>query len=255
MDGFCTAHHSSSNDYRIVSFGMGGSLVFRLSCDSTRKKCATFLSPPNGRNLSFSIVYSLIITYYKFDLNSIQAQTDDNERSPLLESYLNTIHHLGQTESSVANFYSPIDSAHNSDSEVDEDELYKNKAIADVHAAFELLECIDWKVEKIIPSTGDRIQSIQRKKFGKIYRLTVRRAKCTSRILIVIKNIFYFELQAQMNVSAKVLWQKLYFGIEEMPTWNPTVLEAKILKASSNEISFYLISFNKYDFFFHSIEN
>lgn len=92
----------------------------------------------------------------------------------MLESYLNTIHHIGQTDSSVANFYSPIESAHNSDSECDEDDLYKNKAIADVQAACELLECIDWKMEKIISLTGDRIQSIQRKKFGKIYRLTVK---------------------------------------------------------------------------------
>lgn len=95
----------------------------------------------------------------------------------MLESYLNTIHNFRQTDSSVANFYSPIESVHSSESEVDEDELYKNKAIADVQAAFELLECIDWKVEKIIPLTGDRIQSIQRKKFGKIYRLTVRMKK------------------------------------------------------------------------------
>lgn len=90
-----------------------------------------------------------------------------------MDSYLNTLHNFGQTDTSVANFYSPIESVHNSDSEADEDELYKSKGMADVHAALELLECIDWKVEKIIPSTGDKIQSIQRKRFGKIYRLTV----------------------------------------------------------------------------------
>lgn len=90
-----------------------------------------------------------------------------------MESYLNTIHNFGQTDSSVANFYSPIESIHNSDSEADEDDLYRNKGIADVQAAIELLECIDWKLEKIIAATGDRIQSIQRKKMGKIYRLTV----------------------------------------------------------------------------------
>lgn len=90
-----------------------------------------------------------------------------------MDSYLNTLQNFGQTDTSVANFYSPIESVHNSDSEADEDELYKSKGMADVHAALELLECIDWKVEKIIPSTGDRIQSIQRKRFGKIYRLTV----------------------------------------------------------------------------------
>lgn len=40
-----------------------------------------------------------------------------------------------------------------------------------------------------------------------------------------------------MNVPAKTLWHKLYFGIDEMPSWNPTVLEAKILKASNKENS------------------
>lgn len=95
----------------------------------------------------------------------------------MLESYLN-YHHSAQTDAtgSVANFYSPIESVHNSDlddDEVSEDELYKNKGFADVQAAYELMECIDWKVEKIVTSTGDKIQSIQRKKLGKIYRLTV----------------------------------------------------------------------------------
>ncbi|XP_031627447.1 steroidogenic acute regulatory protein-like [Contarinia nasturtii] len=141
----------------------------------------------------------------------LMSQVDDNERSPLLESYLNTLHNFGQTDSSVANFYSPIESAHNSDSEGDENELYKNKAIADAQAAFELMESIDWKVEKMIASTGDRIQSTNRKKFGKIYRLT-----------------------GQMNLSAKKLLRTLYYGIEEMPTWNPTVLQARILKKIDN---------------------
>lgn len=90
-----------------------------------------------------------------------------------MEPYLNALHNIGQTESSVANFYSPIESIHNSDSEADEDELYRNKGIADVQEACKLLDCIDWKLEKIVTLTGDRIQSIQRKKIGKIYRLTV----------------------------------------------------------------------------------
>lgn len=111
---------------------------------------------------------------------SLQAQSHDNERAPLLESYLNSYHHSGQTDAtgSVANYYSPLESEHNSDidddiNNIDEDELYKSKGFADVQATLELMECIDWKLEKIVASTGDRIQSIQRKKIGKIYRLTV----------------------------------------------------------------------------------
>lgn len=98
---------------------------------------------------------------------------EENERSPLLRPYLNSIHSLGQTDGSAANFYSPIESAHNSDSEADENEFYKNKSTADIQAVLDLLKCTEWKVQKICKNTGDRIQTIQRKKFGKIYRLTV----------------------------------------------------------------------------------
>lgn len=47
-------------------------------------------------------------------------QSQDNERSPLLDTYLNAVCNIGATDSSVANFYSPIESAHNSDSEDDQ---------------------------------------------------------------------------------------------------------------------------------------
>lgn len=33
-----------------------------------------------------------------------------------------------------------------------------------------------------------------------------------------------------MNLPAKELFRKLYFGIDQMPSWNPTVIEAKIIK-------------------------
>lgn len=35
-----------------------------------------------------------------------------------------------------------------------------------------------------------------------------------------------------MNLPAKTLLHKLYYGIEEMPKWNPTVLEARVIKVS-----------------------
>lgn len=133
----------------------------------------------------------------------------------MLEPYLNSFHHSAQTDASgsVANFYSPIESEHNSDSEIDdvgEDELYKSKGFADVQATLELMGCLDWKLEKIVTSTGDRIQSIHRKKFGKIYRLT-----------------------GQVNLSASELFHRLYNGMEDVPLWNPTVLEARVLKVSN----------------------
>lgn len=35
-----------------------------------------------------------------------------------------------------------------------------------------------------------------------------------------------------MNLSAKKLLHILYYGIEEMPRWNPTILESRVLKVS-----------------------
>lgn len=93
----------------------------------------------------------------------------------MLDSYFNTIRQAGPVEGSEANFYSPMESIHNSDSEEDENDSYKNKAMVDIQASCELLECIDWKMEKIVSATGDRIQSIQRKSIGKIYRLSVNK--------------------------------------------------------------------------------
>lgn len=126
---------------------------------------------------------------------------------------------------------------HNSDlddDEVSEDELYRNKGFADVQAAYELMECIDWKLEKIITSTGDRIQSIQRKKLGKIYRLTVS-------VVIWLPFSFYTGVinlgsiwmqKGQVNMSASGLFRRLYNGMEEVPSWNPTVLQARVLRVS-----------------------
>lgn len=45
--------------------------------------------------------------------------------------------------------------------------------------------------------------------------------------------IFIFLIQGQVNVPAKILLNKLYHGIEEMPSWNPAVIESKILKVSA----------------------
>lgn len=41
-----------------------------------------------------------------------------------------------------------------------------------VRKAYELLQCTDWKVEKVTKK-GDTICSIHREKLGKIYKLTV----------------------------------------------------------------------------------
>lgn len=52
------------------------------------------------------------------------------------------------------------------------EEDYKQAGLKNVETAYELLQSTDWKLEKNT-SAGDKIQWIQQKPYGKIYRLTV----------------------------------------------------------------------------------
>lgn len=136
-------------------------------------------------------------------------------RTPLLAPFLSAAL-SGRTES-VGNFYSPYDSIHNSDDEEDaQDEEFKKMGIECVRKAYVLLESTDWKVEKIT-SKGDTIQSCTQDKVGKIYKLT-----------------------AKIHYPAKKLLQELYYKIEDVPTWNPTLLESKIIRKidSHTDISY-----------------
>lgn len=159
----------------------------------------------------------------------------EDERSPLLGPFLSTTRsQFAGTENSIGNFYSPMDSINNSDDEEErEEELakvghhgivftqktssingfllqfeeLKAKGIENIRLANDLLSTDGWKVEKLLEPNEDRIQSIQRKDIGKIYRLT-----------------------AKIRLPAKKLLMKLFYEIENMPQWNPTVLQSKILK-------------------------
>lgn len=71
--------------------------------------------------------------------------------------------------------------------------------------AYELLECPDWKFEKQT-SVGDKIYSSKRDGLGKVYRLT-----------------------ATVKFSAKALIYELFTKVEDVPKWNPTLLESRII--------------------------
>lgn len=87
-----------------------------------------------------------------------------------------------------------------------QDDEYKRKGNECVRKACELLESTDWKIQKIT-SAGDRIEYTNRPNIGKIYKLTGR-----------------------VNCSAKVLLNDLFYKIEDVPKWNPTLLESKIIR-------------------------
>uniref|UniRef100_A0A182PTL1 START domain-containing protein n=1 Tax=Anopheles epiroticus TaxID=199890 RepID=A0A182PTL1_9DIPT len=138
-------------------------------------------------------------------------------RTPLLDPFLSAMT-AGRTES-IGNFYSPFDSIHNSDDDDDEDEQdeeFKKMGTECVRNAYMLLESDSWKIEKVT-AKGDTIQSCQQEKIGKIYKLT-----------------------AKIHYPARKLLQELFYKIEDVPKWNPTLLESKIIRKidSHTDISY-----------------
>jgi hypothetical protein len=87
-----------------------------------------------------------------------------------------------------------------------------------VQKAYDLLESGNWKVEKVT-SANDTISTTTRT-IGKVYKLT-----------------------AKVNYSPKKLLQELFYNIETVPEWNPTLLESKIIRVS--EILF-LLAFDQF---------
>ncbi|XP_067632843.1 uncharacterized protein [Eurosta solidaginis] len=131
------------------------------------------------------------------------AITTPEQRSPMMAPFL-----ASQSQSNMPEsiFYSPLETVHNSDDDDDEqDEEYHQMALDCVRRAYELFESSDWKVEKVT-SKGDQIRSTQRDKLGKIYRLT-----------------------AHIKYPPKALLEELFYKIESIPKWNPTLLESKII--------------------------
>lgn len=78
--------------------------------------------------------------------------------------------------------------------------------------AYELLESSTWTVEKVTAS-NDSIYTTT-KSIGKVYKL-----------------------RGQVNYPARKLLHELYYNIENVPSWNPTLLESKIIKVRVTEFN------------------
>lgn len=134
------------------------------------------------------------------------AMTSSDRSSLITAPFLAATQNERRPPESVLNFYSPLDTVHNSDDEAEEDEDYRQMGLDCIRKAYELFESTEWKVEKVT-SKGDTIQSTQRNQLGKIYKLTGR-----------------------IKYPAKALLDELFYKIEEVPKWNPTLLESKIVR-------------------------
>ncbi|KAG5677313.1 hypothetical protein PVAND_007082 [Polypedilum vanderplanki] len=138
---------------------------------------------------------------YSRTLTSVLSTSADS-RTTLLPQYFNTFGvgrgSVIQGTESIRNFYSPVESD-------DEDEEFKHLGYETVQKAFDLLESTDWKVEKVT-SCNDTISTCSRP-IGKVYKLS-----------------------GKVNYSPKKLLQELFYNIENIPTWNPTLLENRIIR-------------------------
>lgn len=137
--------------------------------------------------------------------------TSVDSRTTLLPEFLNSVARNTSTiqgPESYRNFYSPVESD-------DEDEEFKHLGLETVQKAFDLLESADWKVEKVT-SSNDTISTCSRP-IGKVYKLS-----------------------GKVNYSPKKLLQELFYNIENVPNWNPTLLESKIIRKidSSTDVSY-----------------
>ncbi|XP_013114456.1 steroidogenic acute regulatory protein-like [Stomoxys calcitrans] len=87
-----------------------------------------------------------------------------------------------------------------------DDEDYHRKALQCIYRTYGLLCDYDWRMEKIT-KRGETISSIYREGYGKIYKLT-----------------------CSLQYPAQALCHDIFHNIEEVPTWNPTMLESKVIK-------------------------
>lgn len=87
-----------------------------------------------------------------------------------------------------------------------------------------------WKVEKQTPE-GDVVHSKYIRRNHKIFRITV--SFHTFSHLKTQDNFSIFSIKATVDIPPKLLYDELDRNIEHVPTWNPTLIECRVLKVCS----------------------
>jgi len=171
-----------------------------------------------------------------------QREIEDDERRPLLGGIGGGGGHGGMLErfvegstlyeGSVGNFYSPFESPANSDVEDDEETVvvhsspvivpkafrrrtnhplsqqekdYKKQGEEVLAAAWNTLNSPDWKLEKKLDN-GDMVQ-VKQVGGKRVFRLT-----------------------GYVDLAPRKLLEELFYGIEGVPSWNPTLVECKTVQ-------------------------
>ena len=107
-----------------------------------------------------------------------------------------------------------------------QDEELVRKAEETFNDAWTTIKSDGWKVEKQIPE-GDIVHSKFLRKNNKIFRITVKIINSFKFFRLDFSKFFF---QATIEIPPKLLYDELNRNIENVPKWNPTLLECRTLK-------------------------
>ncbi|XP_067003688.2 steroidogenic acute regulatory protein-like isoform X2 [Anabrus simplex] len=153
----------------------------------------------------------------RFSIRGSSIPSRFSERAPLLKSFLQTLPPNDDIQESVRNFYSPMESPRGSDVEEEpeppkipdrrttQENRYQGYLLQCndiVETALRMLNAPDWRLEKTTVQ-GDIIHS-KKIRGSKIYRMT-----------------------GVIDVLPSQLLDLLFYDIEDLPSWNPTILKCK----------------------------
>ncbi|CAB3380027.1 Hypothetical predicted protein [Cloeon dipterum] len=144
-----------------------------------------------------------------------------DERTPLMRNFLNSTGCPENYTESIGNFYSPLESPRESDDEEEgaggrfrtnqrtrsKEAQLEAEARESFNAAWSVLNSTSgWKREKDT-TEGDLVESKGVAKQRKIFRL-----------------------KGQIEIPPKLLLEELYYKVEDMPAWNPTIIQSRRLQ-------------------------
>ncbi|GFG33052.1 hypothetical protein Cfor_00058 [Coptotermes formosanus] len=145
----------------------------------------------------------------------------EGERAPLLRNYLQGLQRMDNYTESVGSYYSPVDSPQSMfiteiimvtvlwyvRATALQDMKYRQEGQDVLEVSWRILNSPDWKLEKET-ADGDRVYSKKMPVVGKVFKLT-----------------------GIVGFPAHQLLHELFSKAENIPKWNPTILETRTIQS------------------------
>ncbi|XP_052822493.1 stAR-related lipid transfer protein 3 isoform X2 [Octopus bimaculoides] len=142
--------------------------------------------------------------------------------------------------STTDEFHSPIDSPASSDEEPMEGTNQYNETVH--RQTLNNKTLMDLSYLKLGKDSWEQVYSLYKSESNWVFQCGKDATEgCVLSKKSNVGNKIFF-LQAVLNISAKELWEDLVFRTEDLPTWNPTIADSKLIKPLSEncDISYYV---------------